>query len=59
GFVYCEQIISDLIVFPRVKDIPTEISLIKNSRGTPLVASDINSSEQLFLYVEMTATILE
>lgn len=59
GFVYCEQLASELTVFPRVKEIPTEIALIKNSRGTPLMASDIKSSAQLFLYVEMTATILE
>ena len=59
GFVYCEQLASELTVFPRVKDTPTEIALVKNSKGTPLSGADIGKVSSLALFVEMTATILE
>ncbi len=59
GFVYCEQLASELTVFPRVKDTPTEIALVKNSKGTPLSGADIGKVSSLALFVEMTASILE
>lgn len=59
GFVYCEQLASELTVFPRVKETPTEITLVKNSKGTPLSGADIGKVSGLALFVEMTASILE
>ncbi|WPJ48984.1 hypothetical protein RCIP0012_00208 [Klebsiella phage RCIP0012] len=59
GFAYCPQLVNSISVFPRVGDVATEINLIKDSKGTALDGDDFSTTQQIFLWVEMTATILE
>lgn len=59
GFAYCPQLVNSISVFPRVSDVATEINLIKDSKGTALDGDDFSTTQAIFLWVEMTATILE
>ena len=59
GFAYCPQLVNSISVFPRVGDVATEINLIKDSKGTALDGDDFSTTQAIFLWVEMTATILE
>lgn len=59
GFAYCPQLVNSISVFPRVGDVATEINLIKDSKGTALDGDDFSTTQTIFLWVEMTATILE
>lgn len=59
GFVYCEQLVDSISVFPRINSAQTEIRLVKDSKGTALNGDDFSTTQTIFLLVEMTATILE
>ena len=59
GFAYCPQLVNSISVFTRVGDVATEINLIKDSKGTALDGDDFSTTQAIFLWVEMTATILE